>query len=654
MKKKLLSVCVLCYNHGKFLEKNIQSIIESGIKDLEIIVVDDGSKDDSVAIINKLKDKNNCPFIAITQENTGNIGHNFNVALKNASGEFVTFISADDFYNSKELLNNYNILNNNDNYAFVASTKIKEVNSKNQEVTKKKQVPPLEVDKLQNPTINDLLELEYNTLGVFYIQGCLFRKKIIDEINGFDEDLVGDDIILRTKVFRYLLNHQEYSFFMNHNACCFYRRHDNNVSKNGFRQMLIVSQYLERYWPERPNPPVFYSWLYNSFQFMESNQIFELFAQNKLLTECLKERDVQNFLIKTIFKKVFEEKAKRYKITWAIYNFFQKVLRRIKKIKNKIFKNEIKKIEIKENKVKNKILKKYKKEYPVTGNKTAIVMCDDTPIAKGGLCDRLRGIVSIYQSCKKENIDFRLNFVSPFDLSQFMCPNTYDWSINSSEILYKKTSLPVFLFSKMGNESEAKDQELQVLNELKKEYTQFHFWTNAHYSLNSESFGKDFNELFRPSDELQCEINKYLVQINSDYISVSFRFIQLLNDFNEHYNVYPVLSVIERKQLIEKCLCLLNEIYKKEGKKIFVATDSITFLNAAKELPFVFTIPGDIAHVDATNDNSFEKNKKTFIDFYMISNASKVFLAHSGKMFYSGFPRTAALAGSKEFEIIEF
>ena len=98
-----------------------------------------------------------------------------------------------------------------------------------------------------------------------------------------------------------------------------------------------------------------------------------------------------------------------------------------------------------------------------------------------------------------------------------------------------------------------------------------------------------------------------------------------------------------------------NNHYIIEQLEISLSVCKVTDYSGINiELPFVFTIPGEIAHVDATKDNSFEANKKTFIDFFMIANAEKVYLAHRGKMFYSGFPRTAALSANKPFEVIEF
>lgn len=650
MEKGLLSFCVLCYNHGRFIEKNFQSIWNTKLKNIEIIIVDDGSTDNSVQVINELKEKCPCPCTVIAQENTGKVGHNFNVALNNARGEFVTFISADDFYESEELSNSFNMLTSSEKNAFVASSKILEVNYDG--ILQSKEVPPLSIDKMSNPSVKDLLELEYNEFGAFYLQGIIFQKKIVDEVNGFEEDMTGDDIVLRTKIFNYLLENQKYTFVINHNPTVCYRKHENNVSKNSFRQMVIVSEYLERYWPERRNPRIFYDWLTNTINTIDLARVFELFSKNIRLAKCLNEEEVQVIIKKLILK----EKIKSHAFVWFSFRIIWKVYKILKKIKNKFFKSRsvLERIKNDEKKSIKQLLKKYKQKGNLTGTKTAIVMCDDSSIAKGGLCDRFRGIISVYQTCKRENINFKLNFVSPFHLNGFLVPNSYDWQISESEIEYKNSSLPVFIFSEVGDEQEAVVQEKTVSEYLNQNYNQIHFYTNAHYSLGRETFSEDFNSLFKPSEKLQNEINNYSKTIDSDYISISFRFIQLLGDFEEHYNIYPVLPDTDKEKYINKSIALLKRIHEQENKQIFVATDSKTFLSAAQKLPFVFTIPGEISHVDATQNDSFDSNKKTFIDFFMIANASKVYLAHHEKMFYSGFPKTAALAYNKPFETIEF
>ena len=94
----LLSVCCVSYNHEKFIPKCLESIWNQDYKNIEIVVVDDGSSDNSVNILENLKSKSPFPMTILTQQNTGNIGKNFNRAINSAKGKFIAFISCDDFF----------------------------------------------------------------------------------------------------------------------------------------------------------------------------------------------------------------------------------------------------------------------------------------------------------------------------------------------------------------------------------------------------------------------------------------------------------------------------------------------------------------------------------------------------------------------------
>ena len=48
----------------------------------------------------------------------------------------------------------------------------------------------------------------------------------------------------------------------------------------------------------------------------------------------------------------------------------------------------------------------------------------------GGLADRLKGIVSVFEWCKKHNRHFKINFCEPFSLQDYLLPNKYDWLPN--------------------------------------------------------------------------------------------------------------------------------------------------------------------------------------------------------------------------------
>ena len=90
-----LSVIIPNYNHGHFINEQIESIVNQTYKCHEIIIIDDKSTDNSVEIINKIIDK--YPFIKLIQ-NEKNIGplNTLNHGLEISSGNYIYFPSADD------------------------------------------------------------------------------------------------------------------------------------------------------------------------------------------------------------------------------------------------------------------------------------------------------------------------------------------------------------------------------------------------------------------------------------------------------------------------------------------------------------------------------------------------------------------------------
>lgn len=102
MDKKLISIIVPIYNIESFISRCIESIIKQTYKNLEIILVDDGSTDGSGVICDKyaLKD----PRIKVIHKENGGLSDARNTGLDAVSGEYITFIDGDDWYD-KTIIN---------------------------------------------------------------------------------------------------------------------------------------------------------------------------------------------------------------------------------------------------------------------------------------------------------------------------------------------------------------------------------------------------------------------------------------------------------------------------------------------------------------------------------------------------------------------
>lgn len=92
-----VSVVVPSYNHALFVEATLQSIIKQSFQPLELLVIDDGSTDDSPAIIERTL--NDCPFACelIARNNRG-LCATLNEGLERTSGEYFAYLGSDDLW----------------------------------------------------------------------------------------------------------------------------------------------------------------------------------------------------------------------------------------------------------------------------------------------------------------------------------------------------------------------------------------------------------------------------------------------------------------------------------------------------------------------------------------------------------------------------
>lgn len=93
-----LSIIVPIYNVEKYIEKCILSLVNQDFSDYEIIVVNDGSPDESASIVNELKKK--YPNILLFHKKNGGLSSARNFGLTKAKGEYVWFVDSDDWIES--------------------------------------------------------------------------------------------------------------------------------------------------------------------------------------------------------------------------------------------------------------------------------------------------------------------------------------------------------------------------------------------------------------------------------------------------------------------------------------------------------------------------------------------------------------------------
>lgn len=105
----LVSVIMPTYNHAKFIEQAIISVLNQTYKNFEIIIIDNNSNDNTQAIVKKYK--KNYKIRSFLISNDGVIGKSRNYGIIKAKGNFVAFLDSDDYWYSNKLeicINNLN------------------------------------------------------------------------------------------------------------------------------------------------------------------------------------------------------------------------------------------------------------------------------------------------------------------------------------------------------------------------------------------------------------------------------------------------------------------------------------------------------------------------------------------------------------------
>lgn len=120
------SVVINNYNYEKYIYDCINSVINQTYKNIEIIIVDDGSTDSSVEIIKQLNDER---IKLISKENAGQLSA-FNESIKHVTGDIVFFLDSDDMYKEDYIQRTLEIYNRNKNVDFVFCELIKLINGK--------------------------------------------------------------------------------------------------------------------------------------------------------------------------------------------------------------------------------------------------------------------------------------------------------------------------------------------------------------------------------------------------------------------------------------------------------------------------------------------------------------------------------------------
>ena len=110
MIKPIFSIIIPTYNSSKTVNKTIRSVLNQSFKRYEIIIIDDGSTDNTVS---KIKNFNDSRIKLIKIQRTGGPAKPRNIGIELAKSNWICFLDSDDFWNKNKLSISYKNIKNN-------------------------------------------------------------------------------------------------------------------------------------------------------------------------------------------------------------------------------------------------------------------------------------------------------------------------------------------------------------------------------------------------------------------------------------------------------------------------------------------------------------------------------------------------------------
>lgn len=193
MKNPMISIIIPVYNAEKYISTCLDSVVNQTYRDIEVVIVNDGSLDNSLNIIEKYS--NNDSRIKVYTKDNGGVSSSRNYGLNKANGEYILFVDSDDYLASNTVLQGLILgLNESDVLYF------KTLNQKSSITTENK------VDNLSSTYetgidfLNDALKDNFG----WYLWRYLFKKELWNGIS-FPENRIFEDaytiyqVLLRSK-----------------------------------------------------------------------------------------------------------------------------------------------------------------------------------------------------------------------------------------------------------------------------------------------------------------------------------------------------------------------------------------------------------------------------------------------------------------------
>ena len=206
----LISVIMPVKNGSKFIEASLRSAFKNITLEDEIIVVDDGSDDDTIQKINALSIRYKRSIQVIKTIDAGPARAR-NLAIDIAKGELITFLDHDDLWPKDRMKNHLNFFNDDTSIDLVVG-----------------KVQAFE-NAINGRRVNIAKKIHHVHLGA-----TTFKRSVFDAMKGFKpEYLFSEDLDLFTRI-----RESNFKFYFDNKIALYYRRHESNMTNDSNQKIM--------------------------------------------------------------------------------------------------------------------------------------------------------------------------------------------------------------------------------------------------------------------------------------------------------------------------------------------------------------------------------------------------------------------------------
>jgi glycosyltransferase involved in cell wall biosynthesis len=233
MNEQYVSIILPTYNRSNTLKRSIESVLKQSFSNFELIIIDDGSTDETTKVLRNYTVEKKIKLIKIPHSGCAFAR---NIGIKHAKGDLIAFQDSDDEWMPDKLEASINILSNCNSCIHVVYSDMITVDAKGNE--RYHYSPTIIKGKLFNDT-----SLDYQVMNIGIVS-ALIKKECFNKIGCFDESLpryIDLDLFIRLS--------NEYHFFHYKEPLVKYHYSKNKITNNNSLKIIARKHLVKKYMP---------------------------------------------------------------------------------------------------------------------------------------------------------------------------------------------------------------------------------------------------------------------------------------------------------------------------------------------------------------------------------------------------------------------